>query len=61
MFFSLMAFSFLLNKKYIRSYLSLFVSIGIKFLNWIAFADLDLSHCLADKKKENQLGYAFWV
>jgi len=32
MFFSLMAFSFLLNKKYIRSYFSLFVSIGIKFL-----------------------------
>lgn len=52
MFFSLMAFYFLLEKKYIKSYVSLFLSIGIKFLTGILLPMFVWIHILQKNKKK---------
>lgn len=50
MFFSLLAFSFLLERKYVTSYASLFFSIGIKFLTGLLLPVFVLIHILQQKK-----------
>lgn len=52
MFFSLMAFYLLLEKKYVRSYISLALSIGIKFLTGLLFPIFIWLHFLQQKKKK---------
>jgi hypothetical protein len=55
MFFSLMGFYFLLQKKYIKSYASLVVSIGIKFLTGLLAPIFIWTHILQSKKKKFNL------
>ncbi|HSW97852.1 MAG TPA: glycosyltransferase family 87 protein [Candidatus Saccharimonadales bacterium] len=52
MFFSLMALDFLLQKKYILSYASLGISIGIKFLTGLMLPFFIWIHVLQQKKKK---------
>lgn len=52
MFFSLMAFYLFLNKKYITSYFSLFLSIGIKFLTGLLLPIFVWMHFLNIQKKK---------
>jgi len=52
MFFSLMAFYFLIEKKYVKSYLSLALSIGIKFLTGVLLPFFVWIHILQYKKKK---------
>lgn len=52
MFFSLMAFYFLIEKKYIKSYISLLLSIGIKFLTSILLPVFIWLHIFQRKKKK---------
>jgi hypothetical protein len=52
MFFSLMAFYFLLQKKYVTSYVSLALSIGIKFLTGVMLPIFIWIHVLQQKKKK---------
>jgi predicted membrane-bound dolichyl-phosphate-mannose-protein mannosyltransferase len=51
-FFSLMAFYFLLQKKYVTSYVSLALSIGIKFLTGVMLPFFIWIHILQKKKKK---------
>jgi hypothetical protein len=52
MFFSLMAFYFLIEKKYVKSYASLALSIGIKFLTGVMLPFFIWIHVLQYKKKK---------
>jgi hypothetical protein len=52
MFFSLMAVYFLLQKKYVTSYVSLALSIGIKFLTGVMLPFFIWIHILQQKKKK---------
>jgi hypothetical protein len=61
MFFSLAAFWFLIEKKYIRSYFSLLVSIGIKFLTGILLPVVVWMHVLRYKKKKGKWELLFGV
>jgi len=52
MFFSLMAFYFLIEKKYVKSYLSIIFSIGIKFLTALLFPVAIVINMLQYTKKK---------
>jgi len=52
MFFSVMAFYFLIEKKYVKSYASLALSIGIKFLTGVLLPFFIWIHLLHYKKKK---------